>query len=449
MAPLARWCFRHRRIILPAWLLALVLTYAISHSLGSTYSNNFSFPATDSSRAQDIVKANFPSQSGDSDQIVVQAKSGTLADPATKAAVTDMLANVQRLPFVTTVTSPYQANGGLVSKDGTIGIATVNLNAQPQNISKAQAKDLIHTAQAAKSSTLNVQLGGAAIQNGENQGGGSADFLGGAVLALLILFFAFRRSVLCALLPLISALAAIGVGTAIIAMLTHALTIPKFATQLAELIALGVGVDYALFIVNRHRRELLAGHTPEEAAVRALNTSGRAVLIAGLTVCIALLGMFALGLDLPLRRGPGVGRRGRPDHAGLAHLASRHARLLRAQGAGPAGTPYPGAGRRGAEDRRRCRRQRLLAAVGADDRLSFGRAERRRPGRDRRRGPAVLQHSPRTGRLRRGPVVVDHPPGVRPGGQGLRPRLQRPSPGRRPDQRARATPNASSPSSAP
>ncbi len=294
MATLARWCFRHRRIVLPAWLFSLVLVATISHAAGSSYANNFSFPATDSSQAQDIVKANFPAQAGDSDQIVVQAKNGTLSDPQIRAAVVGMLGNVQKLGFVTDVTSPY--NSGLISKDGTIGVATVQLNADAQNLPDAEAKALIHTAQAARTSTLNVQLGGAAIQNAENQGGGSADFIVAILLALVVLFFAFRRSVLSALLPLLSALVAIGIGTSFIAILSHAFSVPQFATQLAELIALGVGVDYALFIVNRHRRELLAGRSPEEAAVRALNTSGRAVLVAGLTVCIALLGMFALAL---------------------------------------------------------------------------------------------------------------------------------------------------------
>ena len=104
----------------------------------------------------------------------------------------------------------------------------------------------------------------AAIQTAENQGGGSADLIVGAVLALLVLFFAFRRSVLSALLPLLSALVAIGVGTSFIAILSHAFSVPQFATQLAELIALGVGVDYALFILNRHRRELLAGRSPRK-----------------------------------------------------------------------------------------------------------------------------------------------------------------------------------------
>ncbi len=294
MAALARWCFRHRKIVLPAWLIALVLVGGIARTAGSSYSNNFSFPSTDSSRALDLVKANFPSQSGDSDQIVVQAKSGTLHTPEVAAAVDQMLGKVQQLPFVTGVTSPYSS--GLISTNGKIGLATVQLDAQAQNISSDQAKQLIKTAQAVNPDLLNVQLGGAAVQQGESQGGGSSDFLVGALLALVVLFFAFRRSLLTAVLPLLTAVVAIGIGTSFIGILSHAVNIPQFATQLSELIALGVGVDYSLFIVNRHRRELLAGHSPEEAAVRALNTSGRAVFVAGLTVCIALLGMFALGL---------------------------------------------------------------------------------------------------------------------------------------------------------
>ncbi|HTW99869.1 MAG TPA: MMPL family transporter [Acidimicrobiales bacterium] len=294
MATLARWCFRHRRIVLPAWLVALVLIGVIAHAAGSTYSNNFSFPSTDSSKALDIVQANFPAQSGDSDQIVVEAKTGTLASPQVAAAVNGMLAKVAKLGFVTEVSSPYKT--GLVSRSGTIGLATVQLDAQAQDITTPQAQQLIKTAQAVDTSLLDVQLGGAAVENGESQGGGSSDFLVGALLALVVLFFAFRRSFLSALLPLLTAVVAIGIGTSLIGILSHAFSVPQFATQLAELIALGVGVDYSLFIVNRHRRELLAGRSHEEAAVRALNTSGRAVFVAGLTVCIALLGMFALGL---------------------------------------------------------------------------------------------------------------------------------------------------------
>ncbi len=297
MTAIARGCFRHRRVVLASWILVLIVLSGIAHSAGSSYSNNFSFPATDSSRAENVVKANFPAQSGDSDQIVVQARHGTLTDPAARQQVTSMLADVSKLRFVTGVTSPYRDPTALISKDGTIGLATVQLDAQVQNISNAEAKQLISTAQSHAGSVLNIQLGGAAIQRGEKFGGGSAEFLGGVVLALVVLFFAFRRSFLSAVLPLISAVGAIGIGLALVGLLSHVINMPQFSTQLAELISLGVGIDYALFIVNRHRREILSGHTPEEAVVRALNTSGRAVVVAGLTVCIALLSMFALGLS--------------------------------------------------------------------------------------------------------------------------------------------------------
>jgi putative drug exporter of the RND superfamily len=116
----------------------------------------------------------------------------------------------------------------------------------------------------------------------------------GIVLALVVLFFAFRRSVFGALLPVISALVGIAAGSYIVNILTHAISIAGWVPEVAFLVALGVGVDYALFIVSRHRDGLLAGQTPQDAAVTALNTSGRAVLLAGLTVCAALLGLFAL-----------------------------------------------------------------------------------------------------------------------------------------------------------
>jgi putative drug exporter of the RND superfamily len=293
MATLARWCFRHRKLVLLTWLVALLLVAGIARHVGSAYSTNFSFPSTDSGTASNIVQANFPSQAGDSDQIVVQARTGTLATPQVEHAVSAMLGKVGKLRFVTAVSSPYSS--GLISADGTIGLASVQLDAQAQNIPDAQARQLIQVAQAVDHRFLNVQLDGDAVENGETQSS-SGGFIAGALLALVVLFFAFRRSLLGAILPLLCALVAIGIGTSLIGILSHAFSVPQFASQLAELISLGVGVDYALFIVSRHRRELLAGRSPEEAAVRALDTSGRAVGVAGLTVCVSLLGMLALGL---------------------------------------------------------------------------------------------------------------------------------------------------------
>ncbi|MBV9451817.1 MAG: MMPL family transporter [Streptosporangiaceae bacterium] len=296
MATFARWCFIHRRAVLAAWLVALIGFFGVSRLTGSAYSNSDSLPGTDSAKALQVLTTDFPAQAGDTDQIVMQTKRGTLRSPAAETAVTSMLARVVKLPHVRSVTSPY-GPGGQISGDGTIGIATVNLDAQATNVPDSAVQTLISTAESADSSLLNVQLGGAAVENITSGGGGYSSVLLGIVAALIIMFIAFRRSVSAALLPLISALVAIGAGLSILNILTHAVAVASWVPTVAILVSLGVGVDYALFVVSRHRDGLLAGQTPEDAAVTALNTSGRAVLLAGLTVCVALLGLFALQLS--------------------------------------------------------------------------------------------------------------------------------------------------------
>jgi putative drug exporter of the RND superfamily len=293
LAGFARWCFHHRRAVLAAWAAALIGFFAVGRLAGSAYNNSYSLPGTDSTQALSVLQADYPAQAGDSDQIVVQARQGTLRSPAAETAITSMLARVARLPHVRSVTSPY-GPGGQISRDGTIGLATVHLDAQASDIPDTAVRTLISTAQSAGSPQLNVQLGGEAIENVTTEQGDYQSVLLGIVAALVVLFFAFRRSVFGAILPLISALVAITVGISIISILTHAISIASWVPTVAVLVALGVGVDYALFVVSRHRDGLLAGQTPEGAAVTALNTSGRAVLLAGLTVCVALMGLFAL-----------------------------------------------------------------------------------------------------------------------------------------------------------
>ena len=293
MATFARWCFVHRKAVLAVWLIALIGFFGISQAVKSAYTNNNSVPGADSTQAQQVLTTNFPAQAGDSEQIVVQARHGTLRSPAAEAAVTSMLTRVAKLPHVTSVVSPYR-QGGQISKDGAIAFATVNLDEQAGTIPASAVTELISTAQSADSSLLNIQLGGAAIETVVTPNADYTSVLLGIVLALVVLFFAFRRSVYGALLPLISALVAIGVGTSIVNILTHAISIASWVPMVAVIVALGVGVDYALFVISRHRNGLLAGQTPEDAAVTALNTSGRAVLLAGLTVCAALLGLLVL-----------------------------------------------------------------------------------------------------------------------------------------------------------
>ena len=293
MAALARWCFHHRRMVLAIWLVALLGFGGIDRAVGASYANNFSLPATDSSRALDILKANFPSQAGDSEQIVLQAKQGTLDDPATRAAVTACSLGWRSLPHVRAVISPY-GPGGQISKDRTIGLATVYLDALAQNVPKEAVSQLIDAAKSADSSVLNVQLGGNAIENNRQSQQPTSEG-SGIIFALIVLFFAFRRSFLCALLPLISALMAIGVGH-----VDHRRAHPRRRRPCSSDRSSppwwrsGSGSTTPSSSSAATATVCWRARTPEDAAITALNTSGGPCSSPGLTICIALLGMFAL-----------------------------------------------------------------------------------------------------------------------------------------------------------
>jgi RND superfamily putative drug exporter len=233
LARFARWCFVHRKAVLAVWLIALIGLFAIGQLVKASYNNNESLPGTDSAKAQQVLTTHFPAQAGDSEQIVVQARQGTLRSPAAETAVKSMLARVARLSDVRSVTSPY-GPGGQISRDGTIGLATVNLNAQAQDIPGTDVNTLISTAQSADSSRPNVQLGGQAVESTVTGNGDFTSVLLGIVLALVVLFFAFRRSVLAALLPLISALVAIGAGLSIVTILTHAIAVASWVPYVAS-----------------------------------------------------------------------------------------------------------------------------------------------------------------------------------------------------------------------
>ncbi len=296
MSSLARWCFRRRWLVLALWLVALFGSFAASRAVGTDFSTKFSLPNVQSAQALNLLDKDFPAASGSSDQIVVSIPSGSVRDPEVQARVTQMLAEVARLPHVRVVVSPYSpAGGGQISADGRVAFATVVFDAQTQNVPKSAVVEVIHTAQAARSGDLQVNLAGPDIENALKPSSSSST-AAGVIFALIVLGLAFG-ALLAAFLPLITALVAIGIGYALTGLLSHVFNVASFATILGVLIGLGVGVDYALFIVTRHRNAITSGATPEDAVAAAINTAGRAVFFAGLTVCIALLGQFALGLS--------------------------------------------------------------------------------------------------------------------------------------------------------
>jgi putative drug exporter of the RND superfamily len=296
MSAFARWCFRRRFLVIAAWVVVLVGLVALAQGVKSNYENSFSLPGTGSTTAQELLAKAIPAQAGDSDTIVWQVSHGTVRDPAVTARMTGVLKQISTMPEVGAVTSPYGPHGATqISRDGRIAYATVNFTKQAQSLDKADITRVINAAEAARAPGLNVQLGGDAIGSTEQSSLSYSSTIG-VLAAAVVLFIAFG-SLLAMLLPIVTAIAGVVGGLMAIAPLTHAISVVNFAPILGALIGLGVGTDYALFIVTRHRRGLQSGLTPEEAAVTALNTSGRAVLFAGGTVCIAILGILVLGMS--------------------------------------------------------------------------------------------------------------------------------------------------------
>src|SRR5256884_7618040 len=295
MSAIARWCYRHRFVVIAAWVVLLIGLGALSQAVKSDYNNSFSLPGTGSTAAQQLLARAVPAQAGDSDTIVWQVDHGTVRDPAVAARMTAMLRQVATMPEVAAVGGPHGPRGAAqVSRDGRIAYATVDFARQANALAKADVTRVIDAAKAARAPGLDLQLGGQAIETTE-QAPLSTSSTVGVLAAAVVLFIAFG-SLLAMLLPLVTAIAGVGGGLMAITPLTHAMNVVDFAPILGALIGLGVGIDYALFIVTRYRRGLQAGLTPEEAAVQALDTSGRAVLFAGSTVCISLLGILVLGV---------------------------------------------------------------------------------------------------------------------------------------------------------
>ncbi|MGN9913511.1 MMPL family transporter [Phytohabitans sp. LJ34] len=297
MQAFARWSVRHRWWVIGAWLMLLAGLVVLSQLAGgAVHKNSFGFSGRDSQDARMVLEKEFPRAAGDSDQIVFHTETGRVTDAAVQSRMRSMFARVEQLPHVVTVTDPYASNGQAISKDGKTAFATVTFDAQANDLPEEAITAVISTAQAARTSTVQVELGGQAVQQTESQGPGLATGvgLGVAALVLLVLF----GSVTAMLMPILTALVAIAAGISVNALISHVIDINTATEAIALMIALGVGVDYSLFVVSRFRGLLAEGRDPKEAAAGAVNTSGRAVLFAGALVVLALLGMLLLGVGI-------------------------------------------------------------------------------------------------------------------------------------------------------
>ncbi|MDQ2837051.1 MAG: MMPL family transporter [Actinomycetota bacterium] len=309
MHSLARFAVRRRWYVVAGWIVFILAMQGLLSGLGgANYKDDFKLPHTETETVSRLLSAaGLDSENGASGTMVVHAKSGTVADFAGK--VQPALQQLCRLDAgIASVNSPYGAisctgkpAGGtaaelssLVSKDKTIGLVNINWTAaQP---TAGQVNSVYDALKGLTSGPLQAEFTGNAFAILAAPSGGVPPELIGFLAALIILFIVFR-TLGATVLPLVSAIAAMGSGLALIGLLSHVMSVASFADQLALLMILGVGVDYALFIVTRHQRNLLRGMSVEDSIAVAVNTSGRAVLFAGTTVCIALLGLWTLGVS--------------------------------------------------------------------------------------------------------------------------------------------------------
>ncbi len=295
MRTLARWCVTHRRTVLAGWLAALVGLTVISQSAGSAYKNSFSLKGTQSFEALALLQKSAPKAAGDVEQVVFAVDHGRLTDRAARARAQAVLARIAALADVASVASPYAArDAAQISPSGQIAFADVTLTKQAIKFTPSQAQRFVAAARAGAGHGLQVQVEGQVAEAANKPGVNGVGL--GAFAALIVLLLVFG-SLPAAALPLITAGFALGIGSAMIGLLSHLIDMASFSSQLSMLIGLGVGVDYALFVVTRYRQGLQRGKSVEQSIIDAIDTSGRAVMFAGITVCIALLGMFALGVS--------------------------------------------------------------------------------------------------------------------------------------------------------
>jgi putative drug exporter of the RND superfamily len=296
MLKLTRWTIAHRRIVVVSWIVLAVGVLAFSQAVGKRNANNFSLPNTDSQRAIDLLQSRFPAQAGDADQIVFRTRAGKLTDASARAVIAPLLVRIARLPHVAGVVSPYDTGAHAISTPGTIGFATVEFDQRANELPKAAIDRVINTAEAVRSPALQVELGGQAIKQAQQASLGFATGIG-LLAAVVVLLLSFG-SLLAMGLPIVTALFGLGAGLGVIGLGSHLVDMVDFSSELALMIGLGVGIDYALFIVTRFRDAYRENGGNVQAALElAMNTAGRAILFAGATVVIALLGMFALGVS--------------------------------------------------------------------------------------------------------------------------------------------------------
>ncbi|MFF8574696.1 MMPL family transporter [Streptomyces sp. NPDC015408] len=297
---LGRLAFRRRHFVALIWVALLTLAGVGAASAPPAGSTSFSIPGTEAQKAFDLLEQRFPGQSADgaTARVVFKAPSGEkMTDAGNKATVEKTVDELADGSEVASVADPYTGNA--VSKDGTIAYASVRYDVSGMELEESTKHALEDAAEQARESGLTVEVGGDALQAVPETG--ATEIIGIAVAAV-VLVITFG-SLVAAGLPLLTALIGVGIGVSSITALASALELGSTTSILAMMIGLAVGIDYALFIVSRYRAELAEGREREDAAGRAVGTAGSAVVFAGLTVVIALVGLAVVNIPMLTKMG--------------------------------------------------------------------------------------------------------------------------------------------------
>lgn len=292
---IAKFCHKRYRYVIAFWVLALIVLGVISGSVKPTWLDSATLPNTESSQAIKILQKENPDAAGSATQfagkVVFESKDDISNHKAEIENYLNELVSNKSKTKIVEFTSPFdgKTNGSHISKSGTIAYAEINFKngiklQKAGEPAQAMAKDL--------RKTINVEFSGLAFQTFELPASEAI----GLVAAMIILLFAFG-SLIAAGLPIVTALVGIGISSILISLISNIVSIPEFTTQVAAMIAIGVGIDYALFIVTRYRESIDRGNTNYDATIEAMSTAGAAVLFAGITVVISLLGMLFIGLE--------------------------------------------------------------------------------------------------------------------------------------------------------
>src|SRR3954451_1964716 len=292
MQKLARACYTRRRSVLAVWIVLLVGLSVLASASGGVFKVQNGLPGSESQRAFDLLKQKgFSDRAGIQAQVAVTSPDGVRA-PAVQQAMEQFFAKVEQDVSGVSIASPYTAqNARQISRDGKVAYAELQFKDRSSAAYQSAADRIIELRDQVRVQGLRVELGNQIFSKQEFGSEGV-----GLILAMIILLVAFG-SLLAMGLPIATALVGIGCGVAVVKLVANSVNMPDFTTQAVLMISIGVGIDYALFIVTRYREVLSSGRDPESAVVVALDTAGRAVLFAGSTVVIALLGLLVLNTE--------------------------------------------------------------------------------------------------------------------------------------------------------